>query len=276
MAKFVLTDAKVYLEGRDISGELNAISFDFSVDTPDSTTFGAVTRRRLPGVLDITASHSGYWDSISAADSADADFFAQIGQTAPVIMSASPEGGQIGEVAFSFVGRNAEYSPGASHGEVFAFNMTVNGDGPFVKGKVFENQAFTTTTVGTIRQLDIVNTEEVIHSIIHVTAISGSATPTVTVTVHSDTEEDFPSPTLRFTHAAVSDATGVGAEQLILAGPVADSYWRYTMTVSGTAPSLTVFAMLAVRQDASRVVGDLFIVPSSASLTLTTTVPTVA
>ncbi len=272
MAKFVLKDAKVYLEGRDISGELNAISFEFSVDTPDSTTFGETTRRRLPGVLDIVANHSGYWDSISATDSADKDFFDQIGQAASVIMSVSPDGGQIGEVAFSFVGRTATYSPGASHGEVLAFQLTVNGDGPFVKGKVFENQAFTTTLTGTIRQLDIVNAEEVIHSIVHVTAISGTATPTVAITVHSDTEEDFPSATLRFTH---SDITVVKADQLTLNGAISDSYWRYTMTITGTNPSLTIFAMLAIRPDASRVAGNLFIVPSGANLVLTTTVPTV-
>ena len=54
MAKFVLKDAIVHYEGRDLSGELSSVGFEVSITTPESTTFGNNSVRRLPGIIDIT------------------------------------------------------------------------------------------------------------------------------------------------------------------------------------------------------------------------------
>lgn len=244
MGKFVLDDAIVMLGGRDLSGELNSISLEYSAELPDSTAFGDTTRTRLPGVLDVVASHTGWWDSVDASDSLDADLFAEIG-AAEDLMSFSPDGGQLGEVGFSFPMLGAAYSPGASHGEVFAFSLSVNGTGPLVRGKVMEKTVFTVTGGGTTRQLGAVASTDTLYSIIHVTALSGTDTPTITVTLESDAADTFGgAETTRLSHPAM---TAVGANLQSADGAITDEWWRLLITISGTDPSFTLFGVVGIQ-----------------------------
>ncbi len=244
MAKFVLDDAVVMLSGRDLSGELNSISLEYAAELPDSTAFGDGARRRLPGILDVNANHAGWWDSVSAEDSLDADLFAEIG-AAEDLMSFSPDGGQIGEIAYSFPSLGASYSPGASHGEVFAFALSINGTGPLVRGTLMENGVFTTTGGGTTRNLGAVAATDTLYSIIHVVAMSGSASPTLDVTIESDSADNFAgAETTRLTHPQF---TAVGANLQSAAGAITDTWWRLLLTITGTSPSFTVFGQIGIQ-----------------------------
>ena len=244
MGKFVLDDAVVMFSGRDISGELNSIGLEYSAELPDSTVFGDTTRTRLPGVLDVVANHSGYWDSVDANDSLDADLFAQVG-AAEDLMSFSPDGGQLGEVGYSFPTLATNYSPGASHGEVFAFSLSVTGTGPLVRGKVMEKTVFTSKGGGTTRNLGAVASTDTLYSIIHVTALSGTDTPTITVTLESDAADNFAgAETTRLSHPAI---TVVGANLQSAAGAITDAWWRLLITISGTNPSFTLFGIVGIQ-----------------------------
>jgi len=242
VGKFVLKDAKIYYDGRDLSGELSNISLEYSAETPDSTTFGETTRRRLPGLLNVVANHNGFWDSVSATDDLDGDLFAKIGAGSG-LMSMSHEGGLLGNWAFAFPPIAATYAPGATIGEVFAFALTVNGDGPLARGLVMENSVFTVTVNGTARQNGAALATDTIRSTVHVVAASGT-TPTLDVTVESDDAVGFVSPVLRLTHPQF---TAVGANQQSLVGPVTDDWWRLVMTITGTTPSFTVFGSLSIQ-----------------------------
>ena len=243
MAKFVLTDAKVFYGGRDLSGELSSVGFEYTAETPDRTTFGGSARRRLPGVLDVSASHQGFWDSLTAADSVDQDLFDKIG-AASDLMSFSPDGGQLTEIAYSFQCQAAEYSPGATHGEVFAFSVSVQGDGPLVRGEVMENGVFTTPVGGTTNNLGAVAAEETIYSTVHVVAASGT-TPLLDVTVESDVTDAFiGAETTRMTHPQFG---AVGADRQSLVGAVTDAWWRLLLTIAGGSPSFTVFGSLGIQ-----------------------------
>lgn len=247
MAKFVLKNAKVLFEGRDISGELSNIALEYSAETPERTAFGDNTRRRLPGVLDVVATQSGYWDAISATDSLDKDLFDRIA-AASGIMSFSPDGGALGDDGFSFKAQTAVYAPGATHGEVFAFTLTVNGDGPLIRGTVMENSIFTVTANGTIRDLSPAAVDtDTIYSYVHVTAVSGSS-PTLDVTVESDELVGFASPTVQLTHPQF---TAVGADLQSQVGPIVpnvDVHYRMVMTVGGGSPSFTVFGIIGIQR----------------------------
>ena len=244
MGKFVLTDAVVLFDGRDLSGNLNSVSLEVSVETPEKTVFGDGTRTRLPGIMDITANHNGYWEVISAADDLDADLIARVGASS-ALMSLSDDGGTLGDFAYSFLSQTANYVRGASHGEVYAFSITVNTDGPLVRGIVMENSAFATTTDGTDRQIGAVSATQSIYSSLHVTAVSGT-NPTLDVTVESDASTDFSgAETVRLTHPQL---TAVGSNQQILAGAITDDWWRLVMTIGGTdTPTFTVFGALAIQ-----------------------------
>ncbi len=239
MGKFVLTDAVVLFDGRDLSGELSNVALEYTAETPDKTSFGDVTRTRLPGILDITATHQGWWDVVSAADDLDSDLIAQIG-AASALMSMSGEGGTLGDFAYAFPTQAANLVRGGSHGEIMAFTITVNTDGPLVRGPVMENGAFAVTADGTARQVGAAIDGQSIYSTLHVVAAVGA---TLDVILESDVTNSFSgAETLRITHP---QHTAVGSNRQILAGPVTDTWWRYTITVSGG--SFTIFASLGIQ-----------------------------
>lgn len=244
MGKFVLKDVKVLFDGRDLSGELSNVSIEYTAETPDKTVFGDTTRTRLPGILDVVATHSGWWDIVSALDDLDADLIAQIG-AASALMTMSDSGGSLGDFAYSFPTQAAALTRGGSHGEIMAFSITVNTDGPLVRGIVMENSAFAGTANGTDRQIGAVSATQSIYSILHVTAVSGT-NPTLDVTVESDATTDFVgAETTRLTHPQM---TAVGSNQQILAGAITDDWWRLVMTIGGTdTPTFTVFGVLGIQ-----------------------------
>lgn len=69
MAKIVARNASLYVEDssgtmRTVSGLLNSISFSYTAEAPDTTSFGAVTRERLPaGLKDWELSFSAFFSS---------------------------------------------------------------------------------------------------------------------------------------------------------------------------------------------------------------------
>ncbi len=243
MGKFLFKDAVVMFDGRDISGDLNSLSLEYSAELPDATAFGDTSRVRLPGVLDVTVNQQGWWDSVSAANSLDKDLFDDVGAVSSH-MSFSPDGGQLGETAFSFPTLTAEYSPGASHGEVFAFSLTMNGTGPLVRGVVMEKSVFGAgANNGTTRLVGAVAAGETVYSIIHATAVSGT-NPTLDVIVESAVT-DFATITTRLTHPQL---TAVGSNRQSLVGAVTDTWWRLVLTVGGTdTPSFTVFGVIGIQ-----------------------------
>ena len=244
MGKFILTDVKVLFDGRDLSGELSNVSIEYTAETPDKTAFGDVTRTRLPGILDVVATHSGWWDIVSATDDLDADLIAEIG-AASSLMTMSDSGGTLGDFAYSFPTQAASLTRGGSHGEIMAFSITVNTDGPLVRGIVMENSSFAATANGTDRQIGAVSATQSIYSMIHVTAVSGT-NPTLDVTVESDATTAFVgAETTRLTHPQL---VAVGSNQQILAGAITDDWWRLVMTIGGTdTPTFSVFGVLGIQ-----------------------------
>lgn len=243
MGKFVLKDVVALYGGRNISGELSSISLEYSQDTPENTAFGDTHRRRLPGVLDVALTQNGWWDSIDANDSADADFFAKIG-AATELYSCSPDGGQVGEIAFSFNAVANEYSPGGSHGEVFAFALNVSGDGVIARGVVMENAIFGSTADSATRTFAAAEVTDTVYSSIHVVAASGAA-PTLDILVLSDATDTFTPGVTRFT---IPQFTAVGSNRQVLVGAVSDTFWRHRLTLAGGTPSFTVFGALAIQK----------------------------
>ncbi|SCL43268.1 hypothetical protein GA0074692_6797 [Micromonospora pallida] len=74
-------------------------------------------------------------------------------------------------------------------------------------------------------------------------SIAGTATPSVTVTIQSDDAAGMATPTDRLTFTA---ATVAGGQTLRLAGPITDTYYRATWTVSGTTPSFLFVVALGL------------------------------
>jgi hypothetical protein len=244
MASQVLTDCKLYVASFDMSGDTNALALEYGVETKDGTTFGNTTRINKAGLKSIVASCEGLWDSDGTDEPSDV-YFSRVG-TSQIPVTICPTTGADGEVAFLFRAVQAQYEPGAQVGELFAFNVSMEGsDGaPLVRGFVLHptTTARTSTGNGTARQIGAVSATQTAYGALHVIAASGT-NPTLDVTVRSDDGSGFGSPTTRLTFA---QKTAIGSDWQTADGAITDDWWRVTYTIGGTDPSFTFVVAIGI------------------------------
>lgn len=236
MATQVLTDIKLYVAQYDLSARTNRCTLAQEIETLDTTTFGTSgTRSFRAGLQAIAGQHSGLWSSEDAND-IDAVIFNRIGQNNILHTLAMPDGVQ-GDIGYSFVAAGSRYTPGASVGELMAFDFEFAGAGAALyRGTIMQSstELETATGTGTARQLGAVGATESVISALHCTEFTGTS---LDVTVVSDDGAGMASPTTRITHTQLTD---VGSELLTAAGPITDDWWRVDFTFVGTSFRLAV------------------------------------
>lgn len=242
MATYVLKDSQIRLGGVVLTSDVFNISFGIKVDAKEDTVFGLGTHRNTAGLLDAEVGYQGYVQlGVGLVDETQFLKLASLDE----ILSVCPQDGNAGSIAYLLKAVQSEYSPGAGVGEMYAFSAKASPSGsPPVRATILENGAKTVTGNGTGRQLGAVTAVQKLWAALHVTAVSGTATPTITVKVQSDDNSGFTTPTDRITFAA---KTTIGAEMpASVAGPITDDWWRMIWTVSGTTPSLTIFGAVGI------------------------------
>lgn len=241
MAIQVLKDCKLWLDGWDLSGDMNALALRYGAELQDDTVFGDDTRSRAGGLKTVAVQHEGYWNG--GADQVDDALFQSIG-VADKPMTFGPETGADGERAFTVLTNLGEYAPGGEIGAMLAFSVSGEATGPLVRATVMHNAAETASGNGVARQLGAVGATEKLYAALHVVAVSGT-TPTLDVTVESDDAVGFLTPTTRITFA---QATAIGSEWATpVAGAITDDWWRVTWTISGAGPSFTFIVTIGIQ-----------------------------
>lgn len=230
MANIVLTDAKIFIAGHNLSGQMSATALDYAADMKDATTFGATTRTRAGGLKSVVGSHQGLWDS-SATTAVDPVLFARVGtEDVPVVIGPS---GSVGDIAYMMRAVHAEYTVGGQVGELLPFSVSMEGSGgqPLVRGKMFHNTSATGNVTGTAIQLGAVSATQYVYAVLHVFSGSGD----FIAKVDSAADEAFTVSTNRFTFAQVGTATAVASEWIRRdSGAVTDTWWRVTATNPAT------------------------------------------
>lgn len=143
-----------------------------------------------------------------------------------------------GSVAYLTRAVPLSYSPlnGGTPGEIATGRVSgQSSSGPVVRGIVLHpgNVARTASGTGTGRNVGTIGVTQQGYAALHVLSASGT-TPSLTVTVQSDDNSGFSSPTSRISFSA---ATAAGSQWGAVVGPVTDNWWRVSWTVSGTTPS---------------------------------------
>jgi len=230
MASQVLTNAKLYVDEHDLSGQMNALAVEYGVDALDETTFGNDTRKHTGGLKTTTMSHEGYW-----AAGTDDTVFSRIGGT--TVVTISSDGADAGEVAYLAQTLGTSYSPSAAVGELLGFSVEMEAAGPLVRGLMLANQTASGTASAAQQNLGAVAAGENVYGALHVTSLATGAT--LTMKIQSDSTTGFSAPTDRITFSA---ATGVTAEWGSAAGAITDQYWRATWTLTGGSASFIVSA----------------------------------
>lgn len=238
MSSQIVQNSKFYLDGYDLSGDLNMISLDYSAELQDSTALGATSRARTGGLKDIRAAVEGFFNT-SGID-IESVMFGKIG-VADVPCTVSPIAGAEGDLAYLFKAISGNYKPGASIGEMLKFSADAQGSGELVRGKVLLNGTKTATGTGTAFELGAVTADQKIYAAAHILAASGSAT----LKLQSAPAENFASPTDRITFTA---ATAIGAQFATpVAGAITDTWWRFVWTISGGTPSFSLVGSAGIK-----------------------------
>mgnify|MGYP001430033306 CR=1 FL=1 len=237
MSEFVLTNGKLYLGGYDLSGQINSIAADLSVETPETTAMGVAAKQRLPGLKDAKISLNGFF-------SEEQILFTATGAVVSSAMTIAPTGAD-NETCWFFKPAMAKYSYGGKIGDVTSYKVEGEGAGPFVQGTILlPSLQRTETGTGVPRELGAGSAVKTIYGVLHVFA----ATPgpdTIDVIVQSDALATFLSPTDVITFA---QRTTVGHEWKTAAGTVsgADTWWRISYAIGGGSPAFTFAVVVGI------------------------------
>jgi hypothetical protein len=243
VATQVLTNAKVWLDSYDLSGDLNAVAIEQGVDQQEATTFGNDTKITKPGLKNVKASLAGL---INLGAGLSEEFLSSKIALADVPMSVGPTTGSEGEPGFSFLSGIASFTPVQGNvGDLMKFKLDAAATSArLVRGTIVHNPARTATGNGTVFNIGAVAAGQFLYAVLHVPAISGG--PSVTVKVQSAPTVGFASPTDRITFTAVTVKGSQWAAPI--AGAITDAFWRATWTFSGGAsPSITFIVNVAIQ-----------------------------
>ena len=230
MAKFVWKDAAVIVGGVDLSCDTSATAVQLSTSAEDVTAFcDDGVREYIPGLKNAEFSHEGFWDPLVTADSV----YARIRSATTVIPTSFAVTKTVGARAYTGRTLHTAYAEQAEVGSPYNYSASGVLSGTVARGFLVHLAAteVTATGDGTAVQVGAAGAGDRVFSALHLLEITGGTAPTVAVTADSDVASGFASGTTRLTHATLD---AVGSDWQTLAGPVTDTWWRSSYTITGT------------------------------------------
>lgn len=234
MAKFVLTNARLFTGGADLTSVNNKLEVSAERAAVDTTNFGSSGwTESLAGLGETEINAEGFWEATDAGKVDDA-MWAQLGGLTS--WTASPNTGAVADLAYFTSALTGSYQLGGEVGDVAPWTAKAAGSWPLVRGVIAHpsGTARTVTGTGTAQSLGAVSATQNLYAALHVLSVTGTVTPTITVTIQSDSAEAFPSSATVLSFAA---ATAIGGQILRVPGAITDTWFRPQWTISGTDPS---------------------------------------
>lgn len=246
MAEQIAYDEWMAIGPYDISGCVSNFGFERMVDLEEVTTFpgptvvspaGPVYTRRLPGVESAKSSIAGYLDMTVSHPALSAAFAAS-----PIITYGT--GRALGSMVYMFNGKEGTMNYGGPVGKVIPITAEIMNDGVVTPGALYEFGPKTATGNGTSRTTLAVTTGKARYLHVHVVAISGTSSPSITVIYETSAIGDYTDAVTRHTFGAM---TTIDEERAVKTAAVSDLNGRFRWTISGTDPSFLVRMSEGVR-----------------------------
>jgi hypothetical protein len=240
---FALTDARIYAGGADFTGQSNKVDFEGTGVDLLKTTFGSQGwNERVLGIKSSKADVEGLWFAGDPGQPDDRSWADLVGGVS-VPLTLAGTSGAVGAPCYVTKALDGKYHLFGKVGDLAPFSLSTQNDGPVGDGNILHPQGTARTTSGNGTGVQIgaltINQRMVIG--LHVLSVAGTGSPTITVAVQSNVDNTFGAPTTR---ATFTGATAQGGQLLIVAGPITDTWWRATWTITGTTPSF-LFAVSA-------------------------------
>lgn len=245
MAFRVLTNARIFAGGCDITSASNKLELSAEVEDKDRTTFGSDGwKERLGGLADSAISAGGFWEAADATK-VDDQMWAALG--AHDAWTVTEHGATVGTPAFLVNALESSYKLLGAVGDVAPWEAETKGNWPVPRGLIAHppGTARTATGTGTAQQLGAVSAGQYLYAALHVLSVAGTDTPTITVEIESDDAEAMSSATTRLSFAA---ATATGANEIArVQGAITDTWFRPKWTISGTSPSFLFVVSFGIK-----------------------------
>lgn len=230
--KDVALDRLVYVDGLDLTCAANQCDWTEEVDSLDSTTYcDGDTRTYIPGLRKSSVAFMGLFTE-AAMPQRDL-----LGTTVVLTSTANP--GTAGSPSFMASGLEAKWGLDSNIGQIIKTTATFDGQGALgvTQGKLILPSTVISAGASTAGVQIVGGVASLGHLVgtLHCFAVSGG--PTVTAIIESGSSGAFSSPT---TVATFVDVTASGAQKVSVAGPITDTWFRLTYTIS--AGSATIAA----------------------------------
>ena len=229
MGHFVQKSCKLWLDGFDFSGDINAIAINYDADEVEDTHFGDSTHIFLGGgLLKFDAQFEGGINLGTAT--VEGTNFSNVG-TADTPVTIGLDTGADGEIGYTMKSLTRSFSWGEKIGALQKYSVSLSASNErLVRGTIMHNATRTATANGTARQLGAVAAGKSVYATLHVLATVSGTNPTLDVVVASAATDSWPG-TIRRTFTT---ATAIGSEVLApLAGSITDIWWRVQYTIAG-------------------------------------------
>lgn len=242
MGALVLTDARLYTGGADLTGASNKIEISSMYEDKDTTAYGSGGwKTRLGGLADTEIDAEGFWEAgdTSKVDDHTWAFLGGLGG-----WTICPGGASVGSLAYVTRAFRGEYKFLGGVGDVAPWSAGAKGSWPVARGVIAHppGTARASSGNGTSILLGAAATGKSLYASLHVLSGSGT-TPTLDVVVRSATDSGMTSPTDRITFTTASAVSG---QIQRASGPITDTYYRVSWSVAGTTPSFQFVLSLGI------------------------------
>ena len=240
MGNQILRDQKLWFGGRDLTGVMSSLGLDYGADAVEDTTFGQNSHTFQGGLKSVAASHQGYFDAAAYGS----DLFDNVGVDGVPMSFSGPDAVE-GSPAYTFQSMESQYAPGGSVGEMMGFSLEAAAAGDLIRGTLGANRAAASSSGNSAAfQLGAVGAAQKLYGVLHVDTVAGTL-PTLDVTIESDDDSGFASPTTRI---AFSEKTARGYEWATpIDGAIADDWWRVAWAIGGTTPAFTLACIVGIQ-----------------------------
>lgn len=243
MAALVFTNVRAFAGALDLTSSSNKVEVMAEVDEKDATTYGSGGWKAVLGsIKKATIQSEGLWEAGDPSLVDDATW-SQLGGLGP--WTVIPDGAAVGASCYTTYALRSSYQLFASVGDIAPWSSKAASSWPLVRGQIAHppGTARTSSGNGTGLQLGAAAAGQRLYASLHVLSASGT-TPSLTVTVESDTDNTFASPVTQLTFDA---ATAAGGQNLrTTGGAITDTWYRVTWAISGTTPSFQFVAALGI------------------------------
>lgn len=235
-------NANIFLAQYDMSNFFTDVQTEFDVATHDTTTFGNASMTYIPGLKSALVTASGIFDG-TAVTGEDVALIAEFNASPNPVMSVAPIGFAIGNAVILLTGILDKYTRQVKVSDVIKFQLNAKSTGNFDSGVSLHPNA---AEISSTTQTSVDNGAGTVNGgvgYLHVSAIAGTGSPTLTVIVEHSTDNSSWSTLTTFTAA-----TGLTSQELVVAaGTTVNRYLRCRTTISGTLPSFTFVVSFARR-----------------------------